>query len=130
MHTRIKKCICLWYIYTQVPAVHACIVPHKYVYIWFTMWYDLIYQFFEINERQHTVSFKWTRNMGPVICHRNNTENNSKIVSYPLIFKWQKSTNLQWIFFYLFQVNLKLHAYMTHNWITLLCNFNSVHPPK
>lgn len=101
-----------------------------YVYIWFTMWYELLYHFFWSQWEIACCIFKWIRNMGPVLCHRNNTENNSKIVSYPLISKWQKSINLQWIFCYPFQVNIKIHAYMIHNWITLLHNFNSLHPPK
>lgn len=74
--------------------------------------------------------FMWTRNMDPVLCHRSNKKKNSKIVFYPLIHKWPKSINLQSSICYLFLVNLKIHACMICNWITLGCNCNSLHPPK
>lgn len=125
MHTRIKQYTCLWHIYTQFPAEHAC------MYIFDSLCDMSSYTIFFWSQWEIACCiFKWIRNMGPVLCHRNNTENNSKIVSYPLISKWQKSINLQWIFCYPFQVNIKIHAYMIHNWITLLHNFNSLHPPK
>lgn len=113
----ISSCTCM-YCPTQVCIVLIHYVIWSYIQIFWSQW-----------ETAYCI-FKWTRNMGPVLCLRNNTENNSKIVSYPLISEWQKSINLQSLFCYLFQVNLILHAYMIHNWITLLYNFNSLHPPK
>lgn len=130
MHTRIKQCTCLWHIYTHNFHLNMHVMSHTSMYIFDSLCDMISYTIFLCQWEIAYFIFKWTRNMGPVLCHRNNTENNSKIVSYPLISKWQKSINLQWIFCYLFQVNLKIHAYFIHNWITLLSNFNFLHPPK